>query len=67
MCECDDCGVMFSAKRAALGYRLCLTCGEREARAQRAGWCVAPVHKSNYVLISNKTQLIGLNNKVPPT
>lgn len=67
MCECEDCGAAYPAKRAALGYRLCLTCGERAAREVRAGWCVAPVHKSNYVLISNKTQLVGLNNKVPPT
>lgn len=41
----------------------CLPCGEQEARAERAGWCVAPMHKSNYMLITNRQDLAGLNNK----
>lgn len=66
MCECNDCGATFSERRALLGYRLCLTCGEREARAQRAGWCVAPIaHKQGATLVTQREQLRGLNKVVP--
>ena len=41
----------------------CLMCGEEQARLARLSWCVAPMHKSNYMLITNKQDLTGLNNK----
>lgn len=66
MCECDDCGATFSERRALLGYRLCLTCGEKAAREVRAGWCVAPIaHKQGATLVTQKSQLRGLNKVVP--
>jgi hypothetical protein len=46
-----------------LGYTICLECGEEAARQERLSWCVAPMHKSNYMLITNKADLSGLNNK----
>jgi hypothetical protein len=49
--------------RARLGYTVCLLCGEEQARQERMGWCIAPMHKSNYTLITNRADLIGLNNK----
>jgi hypothetical protein len=60
---CSHCGEPVNPKRAALGYRTCLPCGEQDARAERAGWCIAPLHKSSYMLITNRQDLIGLNNK----
>jgi len=63
MRTCPHCGEPVNPKRAALGYRTCLPCGEQDARAQRAGWCIAPLHKSNYMLITNRQDLAGLNNK----
>ncbi len=64
--ECEDCGAAYPAKRAALGYRLCLTCGERAGREVRAGWCVAPIaHKQGATLVTQKSQLRGLNKVVP--
>lgn len=47
----------------ALGYKLCLFCGEEQAREDRRLWTVAPMHKSNYTLITNRADLVGLNNK----
>lgn len=41
----------------------CLMCGEEQARLARLSWCIAPMHKSNYMLITNKQDLTGLNNK----
>lgn len=49
--------------RAAAGYNTCLPCGERQARQARNRWCVAPLNKSNYVLITDHTLLRGLNPK----
>lgn len=61
MAECKTCGEEFSNKRAALGYTLCLPCGEREARGVKH--TIAPLHKGNYVVISDRADLIGINNK----
>lgn len=61
--NCIDCGDRVAPKRAQLGYRVCMPCGEQNARAERKAWCVAPMHKSNYMLITNRELLAGLNNK----
>lgn len=61
--KCICCGDEVAHARAQLGYRVCLFCGEEQARQERMGWCVAPMHKSNYMLITNKADLSGLNNK----
>ena len=58
---CTRCGDNYSAKRANAGYHLCLVCGEDDARSRR--FTVAPMHKSNYMLITNTDDLRGLNNK----
>ena len=63
--ECTECGEKYPAARAALGYRLCLTCGDKKARAARTSWCIAPVHKSNYILVTNREELKFINNKGP--
>ena len=60
---CRHCGDPFPAARYALGKRLCLPCGEEAALEERASWCIAPMHKSNYQLITNRSDLQGLNNK----
>ena len=61
--SCKLCGEDIEPKRYALGYRVCLWCGEDEAKAERASWCIAPMHKGNYMLITDKDDLVGLNNK----
>lgn len=61
--ECRVCGDEVSEGRMALGYKLCLFCGEEQARQDRRLWTVAPMHKSNYTLITNRADLVGLNNK----
>ena len=44
-------------------YFTCLPCGEEQAKAERASWCVVPLHKSNYMKINLKSDLKGINNK----
>lgn len=58
---CSRCGDTYSAKRANAGYHLCMPCGEDASNKQRR--TVAPMHKSNYMLITNLDDLKGLNNK----
>ena len=59
--ECIRCGGSFDSRRKALGYDTCLSCGEVEAGC--VTFTIAPMHKSNYVVISNREDLKGLNNK----
>lgn len=61
--DCTLCGDDIPPARYKLGYRTCMMCGEEAARAIRAAWCVAPLHKSNYMLITDRRDLAGLNNK----
>ena len=58
---CALCGLLYPLARAELGYDTCTTCGEMEAR--RVRHTVVPMHKSNYIPITNKADLRGINNK----
>lgn len=58
---CTGCDEPINPKRAALGYRLCLTCGEREAREIKR--CTVPLHKQGYSLVTNRSELKQLNPK----
>ena len=60
---CKVCGDSFSAERKALGYDICLWCGEEQAMQDRQYWTVVPLNKSNYQLITNREELKGLNPK----
>ena len=47
--------------RRALGYTTCPPCGETDARARKH--TIVPMHKSNYLVVTNKEDLIGVNQK----
>ena len=47
--------------RVAIGYSTCMHCGEKDAKAVKH--CIVPMHKSNYVLMTNPEDLKGINNK----
>lgn len=60
--HCRDCGQDLEDPMHTLaGY--CWVCRETAAIEARKHWCVAPLHKSNYMLITNRDLLAGLNNK----
>ena len=61
--DCRKCGNEIHPRRFNLGYSTCLTCGEQEARTARMGWTVAPMHKSNYVLVTDRELLKQFNPK----
>ena len=61
---CTACyGGFVQHQRIRLGYTTCLPCGEQQAKERASKRTVAPMHKSNYMLITNKEDLKGLNNK----
>ena len=57
------CGEDIPQGRFNLGYRVCLACGDHTAKQKTRQYTVAPMHKSNYMLITNLVDLKGLNNK----
>ncbi len=46
--------------RAKLGFKTCMTCGERLAKAQKH--TIVPMPKSNYIVVTDRTLLKGLNS-----
>jgi ribosomal protein L37AE/L43A len=59
--QCKLCGDTYNEERFKLGYAVCLPCGDD--LAGKVVRTVAPMHKSNYMLITDRADLIGLNNK----
>lgn len=58
---CVECSGPVHPKRWALGYHTCPDCGEAAARAVRH--TIVPMHKSNYTVITNRAELVRINNK----
>jgi predicted nucleic acid-binding Zn-ribbon protein len=58
--RCLLCGEQYELGRMKLGYD-CLDCGDEIAKERK--FTVVPMHKSNYVCITNMTDLLGINNK----
>jgi hypothetical protein len=54
------CGVLYATARWAIGYKMCLPCGEQES--MRVVRTVVPMPKSNYILVTDMTLLKGLNS-----
>ena len=59
---CTGCyGVRVEPPRLRLGYTTCMSCGEKAARAVKH--TIAPLNKSNYVMVTDMADLKGINNK----
>jgi hypothetical protein len=61
MKQCSLCGDEITPPARVRISNLCLLCGELEARKVRH--CVVPLHKSNYIVVSDANLLTGVNNK----
>lgn len=59
--RCKLCGEPYEIGRMKIGYAVCLDCGDEIAKDKT--YTIAPMHKSNYVAIFDRSDLIGLNNK----
>ena len=63
---CCNCGDKIAPRRAELGYRLCLPCGEEHARAERTSWCVLTPHKQGAMFFTSqfaREAAAGIGNK----
>ena len=58
---CKKCNTTYSVKRKTAGYLHCMPCGKGIAREKRH--TIVPMHKSNYVVVNDLTDLKGLCNK----
>jgi ribosomal protein L37AE/L43A len=58
---CVVCGGFIDHARYKLGYNLCKPCGEAAARERRH--TIAPLNKSNYMLVTDLETLKQLNPK----
>jgi len=67
--SCTQCGDDVHAQRWALGYRLCLHCGQDAAISDRASWCVVQTYgKGPYMLVTPEAApqvLLDTNQKNP--
>jgi len=62
-CTCPSCGNDYDYRRRQLGYNYCLDCGDIRAEQQRQSWCVVPLPKQAYTLVTRKSDLLHLNQK----
>ena len=63
---CRVCGDDVSEGRAQLGFKLCLLCGEEQARQDRRGWTILTPHKQGAMFFTAQTAreaAKGINNK----
>ena len=58
---CISCGADIEPPERRRITSLCMSCGEREARKVRH--CIVPMHKSNYVVVTDRDLLTGVNQK----
>lgn len=59
--HCRMCDSAYSTERWKLGYKWCKECGE--ILASRTVRTIVPMHKSNYMMITDMEDLKGINNK----
>ena len=64
--SCRSCGDCIDPERYALGYRVCLPCGEQAARVERTSWCVVQEYsKGAYQLVTASAASTTLKQTTP--
>jgi predicted nucleic acid-binding Zn-ribbon protein len=58
---CLECGEPFAKGRHSIGYKVCLDCGNDQAKKRK--FTIAPINKSNYMLVTDMELLKQLNPK----
>jgi hypothetical protein len=58
--QCQTCGEEFPLARYKLKYKVCIGCASKQPPPIRT---VVPMHKSNYMMITDLEDLKGINNK----
>lgn len=61
--QCKLCGTTYAAERLAIGYAICMPCGDDLASKANTKRTVVPMNKSNYMMVTDMTILKQLNPK----
>jgi hypothetical protein len=62
--NCVLCDAPYPLRRKTeLNINVCLDCGDVSAEQQRQSWCVVPLPKQAYTLVTSKSDLLHLNQK----
>jgi len=61
--QCKLCGNTYAAERLAIGYAICMPCGDDLATKVNTKRTVVPMNKSNYMMVTDMTILKQLNPK----
>ena len=61
--QCKLCGITYAAERLAIGYAICMPCGDDLATKANTKRTVVPMNKSNYMMVTDMTILKQLNPK----
>jgi ribosomal protein L37AE/L43A len=59
--QCKLCGSIYNAERLAIGYAICMPCGDD--LASKIIRTVVPLNKSNYMMVTDMSTLKQLNPK----
>ena len=57
---CARCGDPYPLARYNLKYRVCIACADKQPQPTRT---IVPMHKSNYMLVTDISDLKGINSK----
>lgn len=65
--NCRECGNKIHPKRAALGYKVCIGCGDKAAAKERSTWTIVQAgHKQGYTRVTDLSLLRGVNKYEQP-
>lgn len=60
LCKTLSCVNEVNPKRIALGFMVCLSCGEKASKLVKH--TIVPMPKSNYIVVTDMSLLKGLNS-----
>lgn len=59
--KCILCDAIVHPLRIKAGINTCIHCGDKLAKQRKH--CIVPMHKSNYIVVTNHDDLVRINNK----
>jgi hypothetical protein len=61
MIKCVSCNATVHPLRLEIGINTCISCGDKQAKQRKH--CIVPMHKSNYIVVTDRDDLVRINNK----
>lgn len=61
--QCKLCGDVYDEGRLAIGFAVCMPCGDEIATRKTKSYTIVPMNKSNYMMVTDMNILKQLNPK----